>query len=211
MPMEGLESPFHPQHPLLSCQVLLGKEPTCNTCKENIYGITFACFECGVSQHYSCAKYQIRNIKHNCHDHHLLHFGKSIFVKTSPQCNARGEDCSNTLFCCIKCKFYIHLECIPLAKVEPPEKIVEYLVPRRRKEGPQIQMIDEVPSPRRERSQIQETDEARDDEQGIDEATHDEQGSDEASDDEQEIDGASDDEQEIDEDSDEEEIDEEVV
>ncbi|XVF42343.1 hypothetical protein PTKIN_Ptkin01aG0354000 [Pterospermum kingtungense] len=203
MPMEVLESTFHPQHPLLSHQLNeMTRGETCNTCKEEMDCIIFACFDCGVSQHYSCAKYQTRKIKHNCHDHHLLHFGKSIFVKTSPQCNACGEDCSGTLFSCIDCAFHTHLECIPLpnivehrhhlhpltltnsvvednsgeyycdmcetarnpehdvyyceectytahidcviSEVEPPEKIVEYLVPRPRKEGPQIRkQIDE--------------------------------------------------------------------
>ncbi|XVF42278.1 hypothetical protein PTKIN_Ptkin01aG0348100 [Pterospermum kingtungense] len=110
-----VQSPFHPQHPLRALPIPSGfGGPSCVTCRQGIAGIVFTCFECNVAHHYSCAKYQTRKIKHNCHDHHLLQLGKSIFVGRSPLCNACGDACRDTLFCCIDCDFHIHLECIPL-------------------------------------------------------------------------------------------------
>ncbi|XVF42335.1 hypothetical protein PTKIN_Ptkin01aG0353200 [Pterospermum kingtungense] len=202
MPMEILGSPFHPQHPLIPYEVQVDlKVRPCDTCQEDFYGLIFSCPQCQVIQHYSCANYQTRKIKHNCHDHHLLHLGKGIFVKKSPLCNACGEGCSGTLFSCIDCKFHIHLECSPLpsivkhirhlhpltltnsvvednsgeyycdmcettrnqehdvyyckectltvhidcalSEVEPPEEIVEYLVPRQQRRRA-IKEIDEA-------------------------------------------------------------------
>ncbi|XP_022743783.1 uncharacterized protein LOC111294627 [Durio zibethinus] len=110
-----VESPFHPQHPLLPFPLVSGGYyPECRFCRDRIVDIAFICFECRFGLHYSCANYQTRRIKHNCHGHHLLHLGKSIFVKTSPKCARCRTDCNDTLFGCIKCKFYIHLECISL-------------------------------------------------------------------------------------------------
>ncbi|XVF42354.1 hypothetical protein PTKIN_Ptkin01aG0355100 [Pterospermum kingtungense] len=198
LPMEVLQSPFHPQHSLPWFPIPRRFSLNCHTCGQRVQGIALFCSECEVFFHNSCANYKTRKIKHDCHGHDLLHLGKSIFVKASPRCDACHEDCRNTLFGCIQCRFFIHLECIPLPKVvkhirhlhpltltnsvdeddycdmcetarnpkhdvyyceeckyiahidcvisevEPPEKIVEYLVPRPRKEGPQIRkQIDE--------------------------------------------------------------------
>ncbi|XP_022743780.1 uncharacterized protein LOC111294625 [Durio zibethinus] len=110
-----VESPFHPQHPLLPFPLrTVMDNPTCKACHDRIDCIMFGCYECNLYMHYSCAKYQTRMIKHNCHVHHLLHLGKSIFVKRSPPCAECRADCNNTFFGCMKCEFYIHLECIQL-------------------------------------------------------------------------------------------------
>ncbi|XVF42321.1 hypothetical protein PTKIN_Ptkin01aG0351800 [Pterospermum kingtungense] len=81
-------------------------------CRDKVEGFGFYCNQCDVNLHVSCAKYQTRAIKHNCHpDHHLLNLGKSIMSEIC--CNACDKDCGS-FFSCIKCGFYIHVECIPL-------------------------------------------------------------------------------------------------
>ncbi|XVE68398.1 hypothetical protein DITRI_Ditri09bG0065100 [Diplodiscus trichospermus] len=113
-----VQSLFHPQHPLHLIQFPLGVkeegDTLCHACSSNVKGILISCFECQTRMHRSCAMYQTRKIKHDCHDHRLLHLGKSIFVKSSPECSACYTDCSDTLCCCKGCNFYIHLECMPL-------------------------------------------------------------------------------------------------
>ncbi|XVF42326.1 hypothetical protein PTKIN_Ptkin01aG0352300 [Pterospermum kingtungense] len=117
LPMEVLQSLFHPQHSLLQFPLSAKQGGPCHTCREVVHGIVFACWECNVAMHYSCANYKTRKIKHDCHGHHLLHLGKSIFVRTSPRCDACRQECTDTFFGCIQCKFFIHLECIPLPDV----------------------------------------------------------------------------------------------
>ncbi|KAG8479044.1 hypothetical protein CXB51_028917 [Gossypium anomalum] len=109
---------FHPRHPL---PIFLGPSesgPRCKACNEYIQGLLFGCLTCNFPMHYSYAKYQFREIKHNCHaDHHILYLGKHFFGDKSPLCNACGQACKDTLFSCLKCMFYIHLECISLPSV----------------------------------------------------------------------------------------------
>ena len=113
--LREVQSPFHPQHPLLFHEIPVGFGfPKCSTCREKFNKIAFVCFQCDVPWHWSCAKHQTRKIKHDCHDHHLLHLGKRIFVEESPRCDQCGAECNDTLFCCVECEFYIHLECMPL-------------------------------------------------------------------------------------------------
>ncbi|XP_022743784.1 uncharacterized protein LOC111294628 [Durio zibethinus] len=112
MPRQVLQSPFHSQHILFPRPIPKGPSYTCSACKEEVKGIGFYCNQCDVTVHVSCAKYQTRAIKHDCHPHQLLHLGKSILSKIS--CNACHKDCDNSFFGCIKCDFYIHVECIPL-------------------------------------------------------------------------------------------------
>ncbi|XVE81011.1 hypothetical protein DITRI_Ditri15bG0028300 [Diplodiscus trichospermus] len=111
-----VQSPFHPQHSLLHMPIPFETKNAdiCNICAGAFKGIAFICFQCEIAMHCSCAMYQTRKIKHDCHVHHLLFLGKSIFVKSSPKCSACHTDCSDTLFCCKDCKFYVHLECMPL-------------------------------------------------------------------------------------------------
>ncbi|GMI65190.1 hypothetical protein like AT2G21840 [Hibiscus trionum] len=112
-----VQSLFHP-HPL-RIFLLRGKGSSdCDVCGGNVEVLAYVCFACGVGMHYSCANYQFRELKHGCPaDHRLLHLGKGFFGDESPDCDECGQACENTLFCCLKCKFYIHLECIPLPSV----------------------------------------------------------------------------------------------
>ncbi|KAA3472876.1 DC1 domain-containing protein [Gossypium australe] len=100
----------------------------CNTCGEDVEGLMFYCVACDLFMHYSCAKYQFCEIKHNCHaDHHFLHLGKGFFGDKYPQCNACVQACKDTLFSCLKCgevgapvsslEFATDLECILLPSV----------------------------------------------------------------------------------------------
>ncbi|TYH45913.1 hypothetical protein ES332_D11G298600v1 [Gossypium tomentosum] len=99
MSME-VQSLFHPQHPLTI--ITLAMESRCKACSEVVKGLVFGCVACGSVMHYSCAKYQFREIKHNCHiDHHLLHLGKGFFGDKSLQCHEWGQACKDTLFSCI--------------------------------------------------------------------------------------------------------------
>ncbi|KAA3472932.1 Cysteine/Histidine-rich C1 domain family protein [Gossypium australe] len=123
-----VQSLFHPQHPLYKFPV---KDPgeRCKACGEYVEHLVFSCLQCGIFMHYSCAKYQFREIKHNCHaDHHLLHLGKGFFGDESPLCTACGLACKDTLFNCLKCEFYIHLECIPLPSIVKHKRHLHPLV-----------------------------------------------------------------------------------
>ncbi|KAE8662588.1 hypothetical protein F3Y22_tig00113279pilonHSYRG00035 [Hibiscus syriacus] len=113
--LEEVQSSFHPQHPLRTFAFLNDNEPLCDACSENVEGLVFSCFECAFHMHYSCATYQFREVKHGCHvDHCLLYLGKGFFGDESPRCNECGQACENTLWGCLECEFYIHLECISL-------------------------------------------------------------------------------------------------
>ncbi|OMO84503.1 DC1 domain-containing protein [Corchorus capsularis] len=112
--MQVIQSPFHPQHALLLYPVPTNINNACNVCRGNIKCIAFICLECDFGLHSSCAMYQPHQIKYNRHEHHLLHLGKSIFVRTSPQCVECRQDCSDTLFYCKECKLSMHLECMEL-------------------------------------------------------------------------------------------------
>ncbi|PPS19719.1 hypothetical protein GOBAR_AA00846 [Gossypium barbadense] len=126
---EEVQSSFHPQHPLPIFPFPSESGPPCKACNEDVEGMLFFCVACNFPMHYSCAKYQFREIKHNCHaDHHLLHLGKGFFGDESPQCDACGEACKDTLFSCLKCLFYIHLECISLPSVVKHKRHLHPLV-----------------------------------------------------------------------------------
>ncbi|XVF42362.1 hypothetical protein PTKIN_Ptkin01aG0355900 [Pterospermum kingtungense] len=112
MPSQVLHSPFHPQHILLPRPIRMGSSHRCSVCEDDVEGISFFCNQCDINLHVSCVKYRTRAIKHNCHPHYLLHLGKSIM--SGIFCEACKEDCGDSFFSCIKCKFYIHAECIPL-------------------------------------------------------------------------------------------------
>ncbi|XVF42334.1 hypothetical protein PTKIN_Ptkin01aG0353100 [Pterospermum kingtungense] len=114
IPKQVLHSPFHPQHILVprSISFYKGSSHGCSACREKIEGISFYCNQCDAYLHVCCAKYRTRAIKHNCHPHHLLHLGKSIMSEIS--CKACQKDCGDSFFSCMKCEFYIHVECIPL-------------------------------------------------------------------------------------------------
>ncbi|MFQ6635055.1 hypothetical protein Gotur_011962, partial [Gossypium turneri] len=123
-----VQSLFHPQHPLHTFPFLTDTE-RCEACGECVEHLVFSCLQCNISMHYSCAKYQFREIKHNCHaDHHLLHLGKGFFGDESPRCTACGLACKDTLFNCLECGFYIHLECIPLPSIVKHKRHLHPLV-----------------------------------------------------------------------------------
>ncbi|XVE68397.1 hypothetical protein DITRI_Ditri09bG0065000 [Diplodiscus trichospermus] len=111
MPMQ-VQSPFHPQHILLPRAIRKGSSKICNACMEAVTGISFCCNKCDVIYHVSCAKYQTRAIKHNCHPHYLLQYGKSII--SGIYCQSCHRSCSDSSFSGRMCDFDIHLECIPL-------------------------------------------------------------------------------------------------
>ncbi|XVF42322.1 hypothetical protein PTKIN_Ptkin01aG0351900 [Pterospermum kingtungense] len=112
MPSQVLHSPFHPQHILLPRPIRKGSSFECSACGDDVEGISFYCNQCDVMLHVSCAKYKTRAIKHECHPHYLLQLDKSIMSEIS--CKACNKDCGDSFFSCIKCEFYIHVECIPL-------------------------------------------------------------------------------------------------
>ncbi|KAG8499321.1 hypothetical protein CXB51_005884 [Gossypium anomalum] len=120
---------FHPQHPLHTFPFISDPFEICKACGEYVEHLVFSCLQCDISMHYSCAKYQFREIKHNCHaDHHLLHLGKGFFSDESPLYTACGLACKDTLFNCLKCRFYIHLECIPLPSIVKHKRHLHPLV-----------------------------------------------------------------------------------
>ncbi|KAK8712742.1 hypothetical protein V6N13_147970 [Hibiscus sabdariffa] len=126
---EVQSSSFHPQHPLRTFAMMNYINPICSACREIIKGPVFSCIPCSVVMHYSCSKYQFREVKHGCHaDHHLLHLGKGLFGDESPQCNACDQACKNTLWGCLECRFYRHLECIPLPSVVKHKRHLHPLV-----------------------------------------------------------------------------------
>ena len=110
--LRQVQSSFHPQHSLLRRAIRKGSQ-RCNACGEKVTGIIFYCYECDVILHVSCAKYQTRAMKHDCHPHHLLQLGKSIINRISSSFYRR--DCSDSSFSCKMCNFNIHLTCIPLS------------------------------------------------------------------------------------------------
>ncbi|KAG4122359.1 hypothetical protein ERO13_D11G262175v2 [Gossypium hirsutum] len=124
-----VQSLFHPQHPLQLFPFVSNLKEICKACSEYVEHPVFSCVQCGIFMHYSCAKYQFREIKHNCHaDHHLLHLGKGFFGDKSPRCTTCGLACKGTLFNCLKCAFYIHLECIPLPSIVKHKRHLHPLV-----------------------------------------------------------------------------------
>ncbi|KAK8689667.1 hypothetical protein V6N13_088380 [Hibiscus sabdariffa] len=82
---EVQSSSFHPQHHLRTFAMMNYINPICSACREIIEGPVFSCIPCSAEMHYSCAKYQFREMKHGCHaDHHLLHLEKGLFGNESP-------------------------------------------------------------------------------------------------------------------------------
>ncbi|XP_022743782.1 uncharacterized protein LOC111294626 [Durio zibethinus] len=126
MPRQVLQGPFHPQHILLPRLIHKGSSHRCSACKEEVKGISFYCNQCDVNMHVSCAKYRTRAIKHNCHPHHRLHLGKSIISNIS--CDACYKDCDDSFFGCIKCDFYIDVECIQLPLIVKHKRHLHPLV-----------------------------------------------------------------------------------
>ncbi|GMI65191.1 hypothetical protein like AT2G21850 [Hibiscus trionum] len=123
-----VHSRFHP-HPLCIFPLRGKTNDKCGACKGKFKGIAWACFACGFSLHYSCATYKIRKVIHGCAAGHcLLHLGKGFFGEESPLCIECDEACENTLYGCLDCNFYIHLECIPLPSVVKHKRHLHPLV-----------------------------------------------------------------------------------
>ncbi|XP_021295998.1 uncharacterized protein LOC110425413 [Herrania umbratica] len=116
---EQIKSSFHPEHPLLAQPLGRGIVVECGGCSDGVYGISFSCSECNFDCHASCAKYQTRAIKHNCHVHPLLHLetSNSRRIQRSLECKECGEYCEEAFLCCKTCKFFTHLECVPLPSI----------------------------------------------------------------------------------------------
>ncbi|KAL1145216.1 hypothetical protein V6Z11_A11G283800 [Gossypium hirsutum] len=126
MPMQVLSSPFHPHHILHPRPFFNAREQVrCYACRKKVNGFSFYCNTCDADFHVSCAKYRTRATKHSCHPHNLLQLGKSIIKGIS--CHACGP-CKDTLFSCLKCLFYIHLECISLPSVVKHKRHLHPLV-----------------------------------------------------------------------------------
>ncbi|KAJ6854746.1 hypothetical protein NC651_039640 [Populus alba x Populus x berolinensis] len=116
MPSE-IQHPYHPPHPLRAQVAEYGSE--CDACHMPIRKVFYRCSECDFNLHILCANKSLKvssSFKYKGHEHDLYYFAASYFNEYS-LCNTCLKVCKGSYYICLECKYYVHLDCIPLPRV----------------------------------------------------------------------------------------------
>lgn len=116
MPSE-IQHPYHPPHPLRAQVAEYGSE--CDACHMPIRKVFYRCSECDFNLHILCANRSLKvssSLKYKDHEHDLYYFAASYFNEYS-LCNTCRKVCKGSYYICLECKYYVHLDCIPLPRV----------------------------------------------------------------------------------------------
>ncbi|KAK8713171.1 hypothetical protein V6N13_148394 [Hibiscus sabdariffa] len=110
-----IQIPYHLLHPLIPFVTdTLAKRTCCLACKSDCYGIYFACFQCDIYFHFSCACSLKRPMSSNSHAHDLYLFQRDklkIFNKISKCGKCNKFVTKESVYRCIDCDINFHLKC----------------------------------------------------------------------------------------------------
>ncbi|XVF13437.1 hypothetical protein REPUB_Repub08aG0207700 [Reevesia pubescens] len=116
IPQRIFNHSFHPSCPLI---LLPTSSDKCSACDERGSGLVFRCGKCRFQLDVKCALLPTieseaahNKIQHLAHRHPLALHETREFGSEKVGCRVCGENCLGSCFCCEKCDFFVHTQCL---------------------------------------------------------------------------------------------------
>ncbi|KAK8482275.1 hypothetical protein V6N13_055381 [Hibiscus sabdariffa] len=125
---------FHANHRLqhLGKSIFVKKSPLCIACRQACNNTMFSCLKCGFHLHLECIRLPYI-VKHKRHLHPLTLTNSVIEDDVGEYycdtCETKRNS-EHDVYYCKECAYVSHIDCV-ISEVEPPEKILKYLTPRK--------------------------------------------------------------------------------